>query len=362
MNKIIKIAIILSIIAAVGIGAYFAYQFFFNQAPQAPGSGNGIIDEIAVSRPTALTDDSVLDYWVNFKTNEIYYISENGQIHKVLSDRNKETISSQLIGELNYIKPSADGSLILASLGYPRSPTFAVYDIGSRAWQSLPAGITAADWDPSSNNRLAYLINNGSVSRLLLLTLDNQRTSEVLRLAQQDLDLDWVSADIIYFKERPSRFATGSLREFNLKTRILKTLISDEPGLLIKWSTGRNMGIKWSNDLSIVDTNGRIIASTNLKTIPSKCVFFGPGIYCAASSDQSTVSSREFPDDYLKKGLVTRDDLYLLLIDDVSPLAAIKDITLSYGQNPIDADRLELLGGQLLFINRYDKNIYSLEL
>ena len=128
---------------------------------------------------------------------------------------------------------------------------------------------------------------------------------------------------------------------------------------MIKWNRTGQLGISWSGDLELIDATGRTISRLDLNTIPTKCGFSDSQIYCAAPSNQNSVSSSSYPDDYLKRALKSNDDLFVI------PL-----VGLSAGEFPVirlaslesDAERIEIAGDQLLFLNRFDKNLYLLEL
>ncbi len=365
MTKGIKILIIaLGIGAIVGAG-YVLWKIFLSQ-PSENILGGITQEEVEVTHKlSAITNDQIFDYWVNKKNGEIYFISENGHISKVLSNGTSQLISDQNIASLSYIKPSFDGTMALVAFGYPQKLTFAIYNVNANNWQSLAADTAAAAWDPVSNNRLAYIKNGTSVSRLNLLTINDQKSKEVLRLSQKDLDLDWILKDVIYLKERPSRQILGSIWSYDINAKTIKTLIKEESGLMVRWSPTGNTGIKWAGALAVIDKNNTALSAIGLQTIPTKCAYGSLRIYCAAPTEQVNISNTIFPDEYMKKSVRFRDDIHLISLLNLGKQPELLNIKILDGEStimPIEAEHLEIVDDKLIFLNRYDKNLYTLEL
>ncbi|KKU77356.1 MAG: hypothetical protein A2214_00810 [Candidatus Harrisonbacteria bacterium RIFOXYA1_FULL_48_8] len=365
MAKGIKILIIaLGIGAVVGAG-YVLWKIFFSN-PSGNILEGGAQEEVETAHKLfVITNGNVFDYWINKKTGEVYYVSENGQISKVLSNGTSQVISSQTVAGLSYIKPSFDGTMLLVAFGYPQKVTFAIYNVNANNWQSLTADTVAAAWDPTSNNRIAYIKNGTGTSRLNLLTLNDQKSKEALRLSQKDLDLDWVIKDVIYFKERPSRQIPSSVWSYNLTAKTIKTLIKEEAGLMVKWSPTGNTGIKWAGALTVIDKNNAPLSAINLQTIPTKCAYDSLRIYCAAPTEQANISNTIFPDEYMKKSARFIDDIYMipaLNLGQQPELLNIKILDGASAATRVEAEHLEVTENKIIFLNRYDKNLYTLEL
>lgn len=365
MSKYLKKLLWVAVLIVIITGAYLAYRYFFGSKP-ATTPQNGGAAATALIPTKEISTLPIFDYWINKNSGDIYYIAQDSQLHKITGDGKDIELDSKAIGNLGYIKPSNDGTLILVAFGYPQNPTFAIYDTAQKSWQAFPAGTTAAAWDPKSNNRLAYLKNNGSTARLYLFTINTNRSVEILRLAEQDLNLDWSQPNIIYFMERPSGKYLSSVWAYNLTTKSFTALIRNESSLLWKWRNDNTSAIKWSNGaLSLVDGQNRVLGTTDLKTLPEKCAFADLRIYCAASGNQASVIPSSFADDYLKKLISSDDDFYFLSLLDLGKNTNLIKIpffsSLEIG-NKIDADHLEIQNNRLLFINRHDEKLYSLEL
>ena len=107
--------------------------------------------------------------------------------------------------------------------------------------------------------------------------------------------------------------------------------------------------------LSLIDDLGTVKANLDFTTLPEKCLVSEPQIYCAIP--KSIPAKTVLPDDYLKKALYFSDLFYQIDITQNSSLEIFEPTDLV-----IDAINLKLIDGKLLFINRYDNKLYSLEL
>ncbi len=371
MKSIFKISIIILIIAGLSIVGYLAWIYLVapritpSEETALPGEAQPAIPNV----PVPLTANKVFDYWINKKTKEVHYLDENGQIYKITKE-GEQVLSSQNIAGLNHIKPNGDGTLVLVGFGYPATPTFAIFNTLTKSWQAMPANTTSAAWSPSAPTggpRLAYLRNG----RLYLLTLADQKSKEIIKIDQKDLELEWVLPDVVYLKERPSIQLASSIWSININTKEVRSLAKPESGLLVRWFGDSKTGIKFTNSLSkenllqIVNLDNQPLGSVGLITLPSKCAFnaLGTALYCAATKTE--ISGVSLPDDYLKRAVYFQDDIYQLsLIDLGGQLIGLptKILDTESVKIVIDADQLEVNSKQLLFINRYDKKLYSLAL
>lgn len=367
MRKILTIASIILGIVVIAIIGYFAWQYIAKKSVTT-GPENGL-EQQAEIKALPMAEERIFDYWINKATEEIYYIADNdSQIFKISSSGEKSDTGSKAIGNLSYIKPSSDGSKALIAFGYPNI-TFALYDTNAKNWLALPAGTTAASWHPNSSNQLAYLRDNGLTSRLFILDLSTGKTSEILRLSQKDLDLDWPDPNIIYFKERASSQIASSVWAFNLKNKSFRRMTEDF-GLIIKWlnkTTALKLG---SGFLTLINSDDKILTLLDMISLPTKCTSTEQvsEIYCAAPdfSDVSQNFITSLPDVYLKTGAYLKDTLYLLPIE-AAGLISIFDVKIpitnkTSNNEPIDAVHLEIASGKLYFLNRYDSKLYGVEL
>ncbi len=368
MNAISKIIISIVIIAGALAGGFLIWRYLAqpSSSPLQQQTTNQPQNTPSTPKLQVMSDGPVFDYWVNKASNEIYFVTENGSISKMDTSGEQQTVSAQSISNLNYIKPAADGSAAIIAIGYPQSPAFSIFNTKTKTFLPLPAGPTAAAWDPKSNNRLAVLQGSGPTERLKLLTLNNLKTVELLKIASQDLDLDWPSADLIYLKERPSEKNPNSIWLYNIKTQTI-SLFAQGLELVIKWLPGKDIGFRWSaNALNIINFKNQELASMGFKTSPDKCVFVGTTIIdCAVNVGRSGASLNASPIEYLKGSARPQDAIYF--ISGFDPAQNNKLVGLNLydsavtGSN-LDVRHLELLNNDLLFMNNYDHKLYSLPL
>ncbi len=355
MNKYLKIALWTLVVITLVAGGYLLYAYLSKPVIKTISTGG----PSATSGLKELSSTPVFDYWTNKKTGDIYYIANDGSLFKIdAASGQTQSLESKATGALSFIKPSPDGSAIIAEFGYPQQPALAIYMLATKSWQALPPGAIAAAWDPQSSNRIAYM-KNGTVNQLFYFTLNDKKSKLISSVAAKDVDLDWIVPDFLYLTQRPSNTVPGSMWSYNLRTGAIQTLAREETGLSIKWDTASKTGLRWSfNRLSIIDATNKTTANIDLKTLPSKCAFTSFKIYCAAPADQGGIASNDFPDGYLTRATSFVDDVsFVYLTANISNLRP-----LLYTHLDSDADRLEIQGNHLIFINRLDGKLYSLPL
>lgn len=158
----------------------------------------------------------------------------------------------------------------------------------------------------------------------------------------------------------------NSLWSYDLNTKNIKLVVKEEPGLVIKWNPLGDIGIKWSSSvLKIINRDNDLLMTVRLKTLPTKCTFYAPGVYCAAAKDQDALPSSLTPDNYLKGDIKFDDDIYSISLSELlrqSEISALRLFKTYFADSSIDAVHLEVKDDVLFFINRYDKKLYSLSL
>ena len=93
-------------------------------------------------------------------------------------------------------------------------------------------------------------------------------------------------------------------------------------------------------------------------TLPDKCVITSPTqMYCAIPRDQDAFAKLTLPDDYMKREAYVSDGIYQIDI-------ANNGIRAIYEEDirAIDAINLTVLEDRIVFVNRYDRKLYSLTL
>ncbi|MEK7640887.1 MAG: hypothetical protein AAB389_02735 [Patescibacteria group bacterium] len=363
MNKTIKIALLVTGALAILAGAYFGWEYL-NSAPtySNPTDSADNNGSVGAAKLQILTNAEVFDFWMNKKTNEIYYLTKDGKISKLLEDKSSQAISSQNIPDLSYVEPSSDGLLALIAFGFPQSPSFSVFNTANKSFQPLPQGTTAVDWDPLSNNRVVYLKNGAGSSVLSILDLSSKKSSEIIKIFQKDLSLDWTSADIVYLNDRPSGEGSGSTWSLNIKSKIFKTISAEKPEVEIKWLTSK-IGLKSSLGLlSLINTDGKETNTIRLRAAANKCLNDRLLIFCSAPLNQNS-KTNSF-DAELKKPS-TQEGIYVISLVDYENRSSLLASSWPYNNEldtPINAARLEKQGGTLILLNRFDHLLYSISL
>jgi len=374
MKKIIIIIRVILGIVAMGLGVYFAWKKTKTiltppSAPSQPTSV-GITEPTAAERQLAaqklkiLSDQPIFDYWIYSTSSEqVFYVNQEGKIFKIKEDGNDEAITSEPIENLQTIKSSSDGKRVFIKSGDLVSPKFTIFNSETKIFELLPENITAAAFSPDAK-KIAYLETKAIQSDLIIKDLVNlkQKPSWIISISQKDFDLDWISAEKIVLVPKSSAFYQASAWVIDTKKKTVSPLGAEVNGLMIKWSSNGKIGLQFSSQsegregrLNLINEQGLVQAGLDFITLPDKCLISDPKIYCAIPT--SIPAKTVLPDDYLKRAVYFRDALYQIDISQNS-LSGIFTET----EPAIDAARLNLLDNKLLFINRYDSRLYSLEI
>jgi len=370
MKKSIKIFIIIGIIGAILITGYFIWRYFvsssqFTTLPKTTSSAvsgsqeTTPINGLGLTKINQVSNQTIFAYWLK-PTGEIYFLTQEGTIYQISATGKENKVTGQVIQNINQVKPSADGSKAIISFGYPIKETFTIFNTLDKSWTPLPTDTIAADWHPNDNNQIAILKNNA----LSIYNLANKTTKEILKINQKDLIISWITPDEIYLMERPAAELTGSLWLVNLTKETIRPIIKDEFGLMIRWFPKSGFGLKFTStglrggNLTLIDKEGRDIAPIlNVTTLPSKCVANKDNLYCAASPDFKTT---KLPDDFLKGKNFSSDNIYFILrgLENRSFAIYNRDIE----PMDINAVNLQIKENRLIFINRLDNKLYSINL
>lgn len=315
----------------------------------------------APSKLQALTETPIFDYWLNKKTNDIYYLALTGEVVKksrdasIAGETESVVVNSQTIKRLHSVKPSFDGSYAVTEFNYPDPITFSIFNIVTANWQVLPEKTISVAWSPNSSE-LLYLDNNS----LNTLNLADKKTKKVFDLNQKDVNLKWLSGTNVLLMPKSTIELASTIWQLDLSKKTLTPIIENENGLVIQWSKDSDFGIKLSNKnrkpiLNLINKNGDSLITFSFLTLPSKCLIENNKIYCGVP--KNIKEGINLPDDYYKKAVYFDDVIYEI---DLST-GSSKPIWES-SNSPIDTEHLELDGNNLLFKNRLDEKLYSLQL
>ena len=369
MKKPIFILVVIMIIAAVGFGVYFGWKK--SKEILTPSSDNQqfVIDNQQFSTSTIpkpklriVSDQPVFDYFIS-RSSDIFYITSQGHIFKV-NEKEDELISDKNIENIIDVKADKNGAMIIVKYGNFNSPKVDVFDIEKKVWQSIGNNsVSAADFSPDSLKIIYAEKKDSGISDLMTkdLNLAKPKTIKIMSLFYLPFDLQWVNTDNILLISAPSAGYVGEIWQLDLKTKAVK-IFANSFGLMLKWPIGGDSGLLFNsakNQISLIDSNAKKKADIEILTLPDKCFVNSAMIYCAVMQNYSDILPKPaLPDDYFKKAFYSIDKIYAIGIVDNS-----SEIILSDEELPIvDAVNLSLSGNNLLFINRYDNRIYSLDL
>ena len=360
MSRLSKILFILAVIVALGVIGYFIYiRFFASALPDgslSPAAANDIpVDAKLPVVLKQLSAQPALRYWVNQKTNALYYASPDGKIYKTFGDGRDEAVSEQTLADLHDVTPSPDGARALASFNYPLRETFALFDTTTNSWERLPEDVVAAAFDPGSQ-KLAYL-KNGLSSGLYVVTLGDRKTTQVLPLAVADGILAWQTANELLLFSRPTSRVRSEIFLIDLAKKIVRPIDDANSAMYAFLST--DLGLRFvvagraDFELQLMDGTGRALNALPFLTLPSKCAVNATVLYCAIPASFPLRS--ELPDDYLKEKFFTQDSFvsYDIPTGATTLLPEIAAV--------VDADQLLVQDNKILFRNRIDEKVYSFE-
>ncbi len=387
-KAIIIISIVLGVIA-MGLGVYFAWKktksILTPPSVSPPTAEQGLQPTTAGQLPTAklkiLSNQPIFDYWIYrpefgvvatstatstgtiTRDSIVFYLNQEGKVFQIEKDGKDEAVTSESIENLQAIKSSSDGKRIIIKSGDLISPKFTIFNSQAKIFELLPENITAAAFSPDAK-KIAYLENKVDKSDLIIKDLVNskQKPAWIISISQKDFDLDWISAEKIVLVPKSSAFYQASAWLVDTKKKTVSPIGTEVNGLMIKWSTDGKIGLQFSSQsegresrLNLINEQGLVQADLDFVTLPDKCLISDPKIYCAIP--ESIPPKTVLPDDYLKRAIYFRDALYQI---DISQNSLSEIFT--EAEPAIDAVRLNLLDNKLLFINRYDNKLYSLEL
>ena len=315
-----------------------------------------------------ISGSSIFDYWVASSTQEIFYVSVEGKIAKINPGGQDVFLSEQLIENLNFVLPSSDSQKTIAAFGNSIQPQFSVFDLTNNNWSPLPLEIKSIAWSPEAK-RLVALISQNNQTNLAVIDIAKYLTSDakqkekaikviIKNFTLKDLKMDWLRPDEIIFTDKPSNLAMGSAWRLNLSKLNFDEIVPPGNGLIIKWLKD-DLGLKFQNQKSsLINWAGQVINDFPFMILPDKCVLKSNSLYCFLFTPTSPKTN--WPDDYFQKSIYTNDGFYKFDLNNLTAPELVFDPTTA--GKIIDAANLKTLGNKILFINRYDNQLYSLEI
>ncbi len=385
MKKTIIIISAIFGILAILTGVYFAWKKTKTiLTPPGPAQSTTGVNQpttneqqITTQKLKIISEQPIFDYWVFYPTatstdktmatstvtssGKIFYISQEGKIFGINEEDKAEAVTPDQINNLQAVKSSFDGKRTIIKFGDLISPKFIIFNSETKVFETLPGNISAAAFSPDGK-KITYLEQTSGNLMTKDLVGTKPKTTKILSFSQKDFDLEWISAEKIILTPKPSAFYLASAWQVDIKNKTVNSLGSAANGLIIKWSINGKTGLEFSvqsagekSSLNLIDDQGLAKGNLNFITFPDKCFIAEPKIYCAIPEGLPVNSV--LPDDYLKRAIYFKDSIYQIDTSQNS-MVGILNIT----DPALDAVNLTLAGSKLLFINRYDNNLYSLEL
>ncbi|MCS6789157.1 MAG: hypothetical protein NZ484_01135 [Patescibacteria group bacterium] len=319
-----------------------------------------------------ISDSKIINYTID-SNNQIIAVNNLGQIIKI---SNQEEIINDTIKDIpNNVLFSKDNSKIIFAL----NNFINIFNIKNQTWKQIP---NASNPTISEKNKLAYLVKNNGINSIYLLDLnkENSTPNKLIDLNILDFKLIWKDDLNLFIVSNPSSLNVGQVLLINIKDKTIK-LVYELQGIDFNWDEKTNHGLLfYSNQagmggsLYLVDNNFEN-KKFSFTTILSKCVFnqtiflnqqtstaqsttTNNYIFCAVPINQDELQNKFIIDDYLTYNLYTEDEIYKINIQNKS----IEKIKPENNNQFFDIQELKIKDNKIFFINRFDNNLYSIEL
>lgn len=413
-SRNIIIAVIIVVLVIIGVGLYFLFApaatpSITGQAGQTgslpatgnqsnpggaiAGTGSGMSSSTGTNATLGknfgiISNEPILAYFVS-PTNVVTAIEPDGKIVQVTNGQVSVLNALQVQGIMS-ASFSYDGAKILANFGDPSNPQTSVFDISTKAWTPMAAGLQSPVWSPS-DYRIAYVTSEAGVESFGTFDASKAKpTPTVLTtLAAQDLAIAWPNKTQIMLYTKPSAYLSGSAWSFDTQKNTLMPIAIEAPGLEALWNTApasaaAPLGLEFSiggsglgGSDALVDHSGNILQQLKFLTLPTKCLFSSATstvsvsvgsstqsvatstsyLFCGVPRDQSNLAYAHLPDDYNEMALFTADDIYRIDLQTGDIATVFNDQNQS-----LDVSNVEFENNTLFFVNRYDQKLYAISL
>lgn len=368
MKRVVKIIVFILIFASIAVGAYYLWAYYQDRSDSTP---NIPINGDILPSPSPINNGMKLQplggpelsgYFL--KNGVVIGVGLDGAVVSIHGREANPLNNATFNEEILEIIPSFNGEWFLEKWGSGKNPRFSLYNTPTNTWLPFTdLDLLAMDFAPDSS-RLAYLEGTNRGVNLSIMDLIKKDESSgfvrntVSSFALQDVELSWVTSDTIFISEKPSARVPGSLWQYTVSTKRLEPLMLEENGLWIKWDKSTGYGIKFSSapnkQLTVVNTKGTPITESLLLTFPDKCVTTADTLYCAVP--KTSLAGKDLPDDYLKHLFYTNDAIYKVDLKKGFTDRIFSSFT------TLDAVNLKIIENRLYFINRYNNQLYQINI
>lgn len=362
MPTFLKFILVLALVALVAFGGYLLYRYIFQAAlplTQPPGvqAPTAAMQTTQTPGVKLFSKQVIFDYWVNTKTNAAYLVTPEGKIVRTFGDGRDDIVNTQTLQGLHRVDPAPDGTRALMHFGYPANDIFAVFDTETKSWERLPTGTVMATFD-HTGQKIAYVRRVNDASSLFVYTLADKKNIEITNLAIADGTLSWKTVDELFVLPQASARAVVDVLAIHIAKKTVRRLPA---GGMLSWGPDAALGLRFlpangaSPELRFVQGVDGFESTLPFVTLPSKCAIGQATLYCGVPIEFPP--RVVLPDDYLKEKFFSRDSLIGYDIKSGSNETLLDPIFIT-----IDIDHPVIRGKQLLFKNRYDEKLYSVEL
>ncbi len=363
-----KILIGLIVALLLVLVAFGSYQFFLrseNGSDQNDSGLNGLpakIKSISNRAPLGVVIDG----------NKVkYYSQSDGRVYQSdFKGENLEKISDTIISGLFKVWWSPGKDKVITALKQDLIIEKYYYDYQINQAKKLDYNIRDLDWSPSGGQiAYQYYNPNTEANNISIAQPDGSNWQKIIDIRMNDLIVEWVNDNLIALRNRPSNQEMGAVYTLELKTKEFKKVVNNTYGLSALWSPKGDKLIFSETDsqgqkprLKFVDLSDQSIQQLNFFTLPEKCVWSRDNrtLFCAAP--RTIPGTAKLPDDYYNQQVAFEDNFWKINL-------ATQEITEIYQAKENDAQfydgenlRLPVMEDYLIFVNRKDGLLYSLDL
>lgn len=366
-----KILIILAAILILALIAFALYSFFRPETPLEQDLTEQ--DNVALTTNTdiagaalrAVSAEPVLSPTIaNGKAR--WYAKSNGYIFEAnLDGSGSHIISSNVLPGLLKAIWSPNGNQVITLFDDQGQIKKYLYDFAAQVSTPLIREIRWLDWSPDQNKVCyQYYSPQNETNNISIANPDGSQWSEIIPTRMKDLIVEWITPEQISLREKASGLAQSSIYTLNATNKEFKKIIDSAFGLTALWSPlgdkillsetdNRGGGLK----LKLADLEESTVKELSIVTLPEKCVWSKDGrtIFCAIP--EQIAGDLSMPDDWYQGKISLADSFWQINLG-TQEATQITDTT--------DYDAKELLlpdaENYLLFVNRADGRLYSLEL
>ena len=368
-----KIFIILIILLILVVGLLVVYNFFIKKE-EPNGStitpGTSIPTTLLTGPIQAISQEPVLDPIIDNQKVK-YYSKNNGYVFESSFNGSEQTrLSSNILLDLLKVLWSPNKDKVIAIFEKDGLLGKYLYDYDTGVSTSLDRNIRWLAWSPIED-KVVYQYYNPQTedNNISLANPDGSQWTNILTTRMKNLIVEWPNSEQITIRTKPSGLAQSVVYTIDLATGDFQKIISETYGLTVLWSPlgdkllfsetdnqGKNLKLK------IADLAKSTVQELDFVTLPEKCVWSQDNrtVFCAVPKTISNLAT--LPDDYYKRLVSLADDFWVINLD----IGEKNQIYIPINEEEMSYDVQQLLlsplEDYLLFINKRDGHLYSLEL